>query len=204
MGAACGGVWSDKAKELSSALPLPLRREVRGGHTGPQGSPPVGAGRHRHLPPHPGCSPRCTLTSGWWAGDRWLGWTSSGHSPKEGGEQDCCQGNRAPPLSMATAPLDRSPSVPGCSCPGNAQALLAPAASGHPGFGEGGREGQHLQASGSQTAALVGAGGNYMPPPWDSSSRCYQFGAGSLFGVKVPLWCCPQGPQPGVMLQSTQ
>lgn len=85
MGAACGGVWSDKAKELSSALPLPLRREVGGGHTGPQGSNPAGAGRHRHLPPHPGSSPRCTLTSGWWAGDCWLGWTSSGHSPKEVG-----------------------------------------------------------------------------------------------------------------------
>lgn len=55
-----------------------------------------------------------------------------------GTTQDCCQGDRALLVSMATAPLDRSPSLPGCSCPGNPQALLAPAALGHPGFGEGG------------------------------------------------------------------
>lgn len=69
-GAACGGVWSDKAKEPSSASPLPSRHEVGGdvpaAETLPQGA---SLGAHRAMV---GMGPPARGTSG--------------YSPEEGGE----------------------------------------------------------------------------------------------------------------------
>lgn len=112
--------------------------------------------------------------------------------------QDCCQGDCAPRVSMATAPLDCSPSLPGCSCPGNPRALLAPAALGHPGFGGGG---QCWQATVSQ-AAVLGLEGDDVPPPQGSGHHCCW--AGGLLGAKVPLQGCPQDSQPDMRPQRTQ
>lgn len=143
------------------------------------------------LLPHPRSWPRFTIeprcissrcSPGW-------GWQDT---------QDRCQGDCAPRVSMATAPLDCSPSLPGCSCPGNPRALLAPAALGHPGFGGGG---QCWQATVSQTAVL-GLEGNDVPPPQGSGHNCCQ--AGSFLGAKVSWQCCPQDSKPDRRPQRTR
>lgn len=125
-GAACVGVWSDKAKELISASPLPLCPQCWG----------LG-GCSRSW----GCAgswPRAHSAQRWWLVGKGplAGVDLLRIQPQRGGGGG--EGDHAPPVSMATAPLDRSPSLPGCSCPGNPRALWAPAALGHAGFGEGG------------------------------------------------------------------
>lgn len=157
---------------------------------GSQGSPLGGVGTAASF-----------LIQGASPGSQWSPGASPPDAALDGGwqdTQDCCQGDCAPRVSMATAPLNCSPSLPGCSCPGNPRALLAPAALGHPGFGGGG---QCWQATVSQ-AAVLGLEGDDVPPPQGSGHHCCW--AGGLLGAKVPLQGCPQDSQPDMRPQRTQ
>lgn len=159
---ACGVI--KPRSRAQPCLSLPLRREMGGTQRVPKSL--LRRGCWQALPPRsPPREPAWAHTHQW-AGDPRLGCTPSGYSPEElGGKRDRCQGDRSPPLSMATAPLDRSPSVPGCSCPGNPWARLAPAPLGHPGFGGGSGGGTPAVAGLRQPdSSVVGAGGGMMCP----------------------------------------
>lgn len=137
-----------------------------------------------HLPPHPGSWPRCTVTGGgWWAGDPGWGASPQDTAPKWGG------GGRhrtvAKVIVLFWSPWQPLPWTAPHHC------LAAVAQATHRlswllrlwGTQDLGREGQRWQATG---------GGYDVPPPQCSCSHCCQFGAGSLLGAKVLLWCCPQ------------
>lgn len=84
----------DKAEEPSTASRFPLRRYNRAGKC------------HHPLPTQLGRGP-LTVVHPLGQPQKVQGWG------EEGGEEGCCyQGNYALPVSIATAPLDRSPSLP--------------------------------------------------------------------------------------------